>query len=253
MSTPSDRPAAPGEKTSMKSLVKGVVRRLGYDVVKWYPAEFEPRLDVLPRLLKAYFQDLVEANPDFFFIQVGAHDGVRLDPIRESILAFHPRGLLIEPMPDAFSRLRETYRSEPQLAFEQVAIGDEPGHLPFYSIKPGSEWRDLEVVASFDREHVKRFGVPEEYIEETTVEVVTFSSLLERCGIKDATLLQVDTEGYDYRVVKSALEAGLRPKIINYEHIHLSRNDQLRCKRMLFARGYRFVDLGLETLCCLDP
>lgn len=238
---------------SMKTLAKGLIRRFGYDVVRWYPDDFSPRLDVLDRLLSSYIDDLIKTVPDFFFIQVGAHDGIQLDPLRPIILNYHPRGLLIEPLPDVFAKLRENYRSEPQLLFEMVAIGDAPGRLPFYFVKPGVGLLEFEVMASFDRNHIKKFRVPDECIGEVELEVVTFSSILEKHGIRDVTLLQVDTEGFDYRVVKSALEAGLRPKIINYEHIHLSRDDQQKCKRLLYDAGYRFVDLGLETLCCLEP
>jgi hypothetical protein len=85
------------------------------------------------------------------------------------------------------------------------------------------------------------------------LEVTTLPSLLEKHSIKDVTLLQVDTEGYDYRVVKSALEAGIRPKLINYEHVHLNQADRLACKLMLYNAGYRFAEVVTDTLCYLNP
>jgi FkbM family methyltransferase len=237
---------------SMKDMVKGVIRCLGYDVVKWRPERFEPALDVLPRLLSAYIEDLVRTDPDFFFIQVGAHDGYELDALRPSILAHHPRGLLVEPLPDAMEKLRHNYRSEPQLLYEQVAISDEPGRLPFYSVRPGTGYRPLEVVASFSREHLTNFGVPEDVIDEQIIEVIDFATLLKRHDIRKVGLLMIDTEGYDYRVAKSALESGIRPELILYEYIILPRDTQDRCKRMLYDAGYRFIDLGLDTLCRLE-
>lgn len=237
---------------SMKALAKGVVRRLGYDVVKWRPERFEPALDVLPRLLSAYIEDFVRSDPDFFFIQVGANDGYELDPLRESILAHHPRGLLIEPLPDPMEKLRWNYRSEPQLLFDQVAIGDEPGRLPFYSVKPGTGYQALDIASSFSKAHLLKFGVPEDAIQEQIIEVIDFATLLKRHHIQKVGLLMIDTEGYDYRVVKSALDSGARPELILYEYIHLPRDVQDRCKRMLYDAGYRFIDLGLETLCRLE-
>jgi FkbM family methyltransferase len=228
-----------------------LIRQLGYDVVRYIPDQFLPPFDILPCFFRAYIGDLLESTPDFFFIQVGAHDGCEMDPIRESILAYHLRGLLIEPLPDAFAKLRENYRSEPQLIFENVAIGDEPGQVPFYRVKKGegAEW--WQVLAGFDKEHMISEGVPKELIEEIRVQMTTLPPLLQTHGIRDATLLQVDTEGYDFRIVKVAVDAGLRPKIINYEHVNLSRIEQNQCKHMLYDLGYRFLDVEIDTLCCL--
>ncbi len=235
----------------LKSLVKAALHPLGFDVVRYIPDQFLPPFDILPRFFRAYIGDMLEQDADFFFIQVGAHDGVEMDPIRESILAYHLRGLLIEPLPDAFARLRENYRSEPQLIFENVAIGDEPGRVPFYRVKEGKGGVDWQVLAGFDKAHMMYEGVPEGLIEEIPVEMATLPSLLEKHGIDRISLLQVDTEGHDFRIVKAALEAGLRPTLINYEHVNLSRIDQNRCKHMLYDLGYRLIDIGIDTLCCL--
>ncbi len=220
-------------------------------MVKYFPDEFLPPLDILPFFFKAYLRDFVAANPDFFLLQVGAHDGDATDPIRDAILAHHLRGLLIEPLPDVFSRLKENYKSETQLLFENVAIGDEPGRLPFYRIKPEATLEWGQTLAGFDRGHLISRGLPEEAIEEIYVEVVTIPSLLDKHGIKVVNMLQVDTEGFDYRIVKAVLNAGLRPEIINYEHCDISRAEQVECKRMLYDIGYRFTDVGIDTLCRL--
>ena len=72
--------------------------------------------------------------PDFFFVQIGAHDGIRDDPIRKYIVKSHWRGLLVEPVPHIFRKLVENYRDETQLIFENVAVAAHDGVMPFYTL-----------------------------------------------------------------------------------------------------------------------
>jgi hypothetical protein len=65
-------------------------------------------------------------------------------------------------------------------------------------------------------------------------------------------LLQIDVEGFDAKVVRAALDAGLRPPIIHYEHENLHPAEQVDCKRRLEAAGYRYIDVGRDTLALLD-
>jgi len=58
----------------------------------------------------------------------------------------------------------------------------------------------------------------------------------------------VDTEGFDCEIVRTALDAGLRPPIINYEFIQATRRDQTDCKQRLKQDGYSFIDIGRDTL-----
>ena len=44
------------------------------------------------------------------FVQVGANDGYRFDPLRKHIVAYHWPGLLIEPQPDVFAELKQNPR-----------------------------------------------------------------------------------------------------------------------------------------------
>jgi hypothetical protein len=78
--------------------------------------------------------------------------------------------------------------------------------------------------------------------------MLTLSSLLRKHGISDVGLLQIDTEGFDCRIVQSAIRSGLRPAIINYEHNHVRSTEQAACKRLLMEHGYDFVDVGIDTL-----
>jgi FkbM family methyltransferase len=182
-------------------------------------------------------------------LQVGANDGILDDPINHLVIAHNLAGLLIEPLPDLFAKLLETYSGQSQLAFENVAIGDRAGMAQIHRVKAGARVQEhLHGSASFSRQHLIKEGVPAELIEGWEVKVVTMSDLLTRHAIRRIDLLQVDVEGYDYEIVKSVFEIGLRPAIINYEHCHLVPQLRTKAKRMLVEHGYRFIEVGKDTL-----
>ena len=104
-------------------------------------------------------------------------------------------------------------------------------------------------IASFTRENLLAQGVPPEYIETLPVHGTSLQSLLAKHGINKVSLLQIDTEGYDFEVIKSAFDAGIFPDLINYEHCWLVPNTRFqKCKQMLDSHGYQFVETGKDTL-----
>src|SRR5262249_41430054 len=49
----------------------------------------------------------LQKRPDVAFLQIGAFDGRQGDPLYQFITRHHWRGVLVEPMPDAFAKLQE--------------------------------------------------------------------------------------------------------------------------------------------------
>src|SRR5215207_8561123 len=62
-------------------------------------------------LLKA----ISDETQDFYFVQIGANDGVMNDSLNPQIRKYGFRGCLVEPMPDVFNILQHNYRDQPQL------------------------------------------------------------------------------------------------------------------------------------------
>lgn len=71
-----------------------------------------------------YLQQIGVSYKDVTVVQIGAADGRSFDPLHGAITEFKWRGLLVEPLPDLYAALRETYRDHPQLRFENVAVDD---------------------------------------------------------------------------------------------------------------------------------
>jgi len=228
----------------LKAPIKSILRKAGFDIVRFVP-ELNRPFAILPLIVREH----IATGEPFFFVQVGANDGVVDDPLRDLILQHRLQGLLIEPLPDLFDELKRNYMDQPQLLFENVAILSRDGTIPIYRVRNDAvvhhHWHGI---ASFNRENLLKQGVPPEHIEILPVKGVSLKSLLAKHGIKTVTLLQVDTEGYDFQVISSVFDAGIFPKIINYEHCWLVPTVRFRCKQMLDTYGYQFVEVGKDTL-----
>jgi FkbM family methyltransferase len=222
--------------------------RLGYDIIRHVDMPTSP-FAVLDLVVASRVAD----GQKPILVQIGANDGVRADPVRHLILGYGLSGLLVEPLPDLFARLQANYAGHPNLEFEQCAIGDYDGQIPLYRVRPDPSLPDwLQGLASLNRNHLTsakfEFQEFDKYVEEVTVPVLTISSLLRKHSMSDVGLLQIDTEGFDCRIVQSTIRSGLRPAIINYEHNHVHAVELAACKRLLSESGYDFVDVGIDTL-----
>jgi FkbM family methyltransferase len=189
---------------------------------------------------------------DFYFIQIGAFDGITSDPIHKFVVRYGWSGVLVEPQPEAFRALQETYKSQSQLTFLNVAIAHESGKKGLYRIRDGAtrlpSWS--QQVASFDLDTVLKHGhdlpasdtrgIPniEKLVEIEQVNCITFDALLRELGVEEIDLLQIDVEGYDFEIIKMVDFERIKPWIICYEHIHLSQQQQKECIEHLTRYGY---------------
>jgi FkbM family methyltransferase len=189
---------------------------------------------------KAYFHLLdgyARCRHDFFFVQVGANDGIYNDPMYERVRANGWHGVLIEPQPDVFTRLKLNYEGCSGLVFENVAVTSDPGLVTLYRPKGGSHTGIATVLP--DRGDMK--GLELEEMERIQVPALRLNTVLHRHLPKRWDLLQIDTEGYDFEVIKMVEFDVTAPAIVVYEHRHLSLVDRWRCRRFLRKRGYSVV------------
>jgi FkbM family methyltransferase len=238
---------------AVKRLVRRAVESQGFEIVP-QTSENGPVADTLGLLI-----ELCQLkHGDGSVVQIGANDGVMGDPVRNTILRLGLPALLVEPLPDLFTRLKENYAGVPRLEFANVAISTEEGEATIFRIS--AEATHLPAwahgLASFDKSVLLRHrdwpgAGPDfaDWIQEVNVPVVTLRQLLDRHpGVARVLALQVDTEGHDFTVIRSAIEAGCRPPLINYEHKHLARSDQAACRDLLAENGYAFHSGRVDTI-----
>jgi FkbM family methyltransferase len=237
----------------MRSLAKQIAAFAGLQVRQLPSCILRDPSRELSFSLEMVAAPIARKSPSFTFIQVGAHDGSSNDPIREMIHAYGWRGVLIEPQKELFDRLVESYQSCPQLKFENVAVADEDGVRTLYRVPPGTpgvpDWASQ--LASFDlktvRFHKKWIPNIDNLIEEVPVKCLSIKTIAERNGLDDVGLVQIDAEGYDFEIVKSIPFEVMKPKIVAFEHAHLSKADFNKCCQLLVQRGYRIAVGDVDT------
>jgi FkbM family methyltransferase len=208
-----------------------------------------------PKLIRAF----ADAYPEAFFIEIGSNDGEQHDHLRPFILSRSWRGIMVEPVPYVFQRLRRHYGGLDRVVLENVAIADRDGRRPFYHLaEAGGRDRErlpswYDGIGSFSREgvlaHADQIPDIRKRLVRTEVPCLTFESLCRRHRAGRVDLLLVDAEGYDWEILRQIDFHARRPRLLIYEHYHLHASDQAQCREHLERLGYETEEEGFDTLC----
>lgn len=257
---PSPSPGRSGPVTDRLGRVTAALRaRLPYDSrLRTFLRRTHRALRPLPPAdpLRAVIDEFARSHPGAFFVQVGSNDGEQLDPLRRAILERQWAGIMVEPVPYVFERLRDNYGGQPGIVLENAAIADRDGvrelyHLPQASDPELPQWYDA--LASFHKDVVlkhKQF-IPdiEDRVRALEVPCLTFDSLCRKHRVTRIDVVQIDTEGYDFEIVK-LLDLGRRhPTLVMFEHLHLDAATHQECLAHVRAHGYETLHNGMDTLC----
>jgi FkbM family methyltransferase len=200
-----------------------------------------PIITAKPQLLARSWLPFVVAHellnkPDMTFLQIGAFDGEADDDLHDLIVKHALRGVLVEPQPAAFARLQKTYRDQPQVTLLQAAISDRDGVCDFYCRRG-----EASMAASFDPNHLRRHGIPDDQIVRQQVACRTAHSALRVAGLERVDLIQIDAEGCDWPIIRSIDFTRIRPAILRFEYRHMRASEADACLELLAGHGYRFL------------
>ena len=189
------------------------------------------------------------------FIQVGANDGFTGDNIFWFIKYHLWSGILIEPVGYLFEKLKRTYKHcSNQLFFENVAISEKDEIKEFYYIENFQEDQQypewLKQLGSFKKEHVEwvEKAYPGLQMKAEKINCVLLTSLVEKYNYHNLDFLYIDVEGYDFEIIKSIDFSKLNPRLIYYEHRHLSSEDKENSKKFLTEKGYDIIAGEFDNL-----
>ncbi|MCB0665077.1 MAG: FkbM family methyltransferase [Saprospiraceae bacterium] len=254
----------------LKNLFKSARRKLLFYLsagnnpiyIGYYKYIYKPK----PGSLAHHLSLLSENIEDLFVVQVGANDGMTHDPIHKFIKRDQWRGVLLEPQVPVFRKyLARLYRDQEGVEVVNAALGTNDGEASLYCIG-FSDARWATGLASFDRSvlekafssgHVQRqvkkegIEIPDneaEKIVEVKVPVLTVDTLVEKFDIRKIDLLQVDTEGFDFEIIKLFDLHKIKPRAISYENMHLSPQDRTACEDYLNEHNYTIRHFGGNTL-----
>ena len=196
-------------------------------------------------------------TPEPTFVEIGANDGISHDHLRPYVMRGRWRGVMVEPVPAICDRLRANYADVERVAVENSAISVEDGEIGLWVVDPGGAERRLpewiEAIGSVSREVVLRHAaeIPDiaHRLRKVSVPCLAFGSLLDKHGIGDPDLIVIDTEGHDAEIVRGIDVRRRRPRMLVYEHFHLSDEDLERTRTELTELGYRVIEEGFDSWC----
>jgi hypothetical protein len=83
----------------------------------------------------------------------------------------------------------------------------------------------------------------------TPVRCITFESLCRLHRVEAVDLIEIDTEGYDFEVIKLIDLDRFRPRLVIYEHLHLEPDARAECSEHMRRHGYEEISDVLNTAC----
>ena len=231
----------------MKSLLRQMARRFGYEIRKAPLPNFEsvPVFDLAIHYL------LATRGEKLTFIEVGANDGRFGDPLRSYIMKYPWRGTLIEPQPDVFERLKANYSEfDGRISFENVAIANDPTPIHLYRL-PANSLKSSEfattVVSRNEKITSKLLGVNANELEQITVPTARLNDIVLKYQLFNLDILQLDTEGFDWDVLQTLDLTKYKPLLIRFEHGHLSPKVIVKMTQHLNSHGYLLNYGGFES------
>ena len=194
------------------------------------------------------------SRPDFFFIQVGANDGIIADDLRPLIKKYDLRGVCVEPLKDKFDSLCENYKDYPKVEPLHAALHPTDSVATMYRIDQTIEnlpgW--AQGIGSFNREHLssrlKKMGGTDDYILAEQVPCVRFEQIFEKANVDHCELMQIDAEGFDFEVIKMIDMQNIRPAVIRFEIKCLSPEDKTACLKYLADNNYKMIYARVDVI-----
>lgn len=205
------------------------------------------------------------------FVQVGASDGLRWDPLRKHIIKNGWSGVFIEPLPPVFELLKKNYayvKKRQSLTFVNAAISHTSGNnLTFWTCSE-SFLRGLNI----DRQlyWLRMSSLQYDFLA-NKIESVTGKKATANCIVKIDTpikmlpeiidqhlggrtpdLLFIDAEGHDDSVIYGLSHSPYKPRWIIYESTALGASRSADLKKHLIEQGYKLSVLGSDTLASLE-
>jgi len=250
----------------MKGWVKGKIKQWfnskGYSIERNYSAMVKHGKGAELRFGIAEFaiESLIRNSTKPVVVQIGAFDGKSNDFLYDYLHRFDTKAILVEPQPEAFKLLQQNFRGINGAVLENAAMAHKDGVMQLYRIKTEyhKSFRLAPQLASFERQHLVNAlsikslkGLPEdrsECIESIDVPSLTFDSLMAKHELNTLDVLQIDTEGFDWEIVKMIDFKRIKPILINFEIAHLTYKEVDQAIDLLATQGYMTLIYGINMV-----
>lgn len=223
---------------------------------------YKPRPDTIEVYLDKYSRE----HKPVTFLQVGANDGFINDPLHKFIKRDNWNGVLLEPLPDVFNDfLVKLHRKRPGIMAINAALDQNDGTRLLYKLSISKE-RWATGLSSFNREllvkklrdgsmkkNLQRQGIAlpdnkDDCIISDEVATISPATLLKKFDGGDLDLLAIDTEGFDYEILKMLDLNRIAPEVIIYEEAVFDEKTAKECRDYLKSHGYSCQSIKRDVL-----
>ena len=185
-------------------------------------------------------------------LQIGANDGAQNDFMQDIYKKNFIEAVLVEPQRMVFEQLCLKYPSNPRIKTVNFAITSNGEELKLFRLPQNVGTVKTDVLASFDRRYIeswrRRLGLDCE-IEEEVVRGTTIKELLRLTSWDSVDVIIIDTEGYDYEIVKTLPSLQAQPFLLVFEHINLQQDDKLASIKFVQDMGYSVIWMETDIVC----
>ena len=194
-------------------------------------------------------------NENFNVVNIGANNGKTGDFLYELIhLNSNWKVLFVEPVPYLFEELKSNFiNNESRFYFENIAINDGSEQF-FYTVKKeillDKKFPDWAIqLSSFDKNNIlKHLGNDaEKFIDTKTIKGIDLISLLQKYQLQP-DIIQIDTEGYDWKILSQYDLTNSHISIILFEKRHLSESEITNAMKNL-SEKYKVFCFDEDLLC----
>lgn len=258
-------------KSKAKAFYKGMIFRMSANnnpvFTSFYKHFYKPERGSIDEFTSLFSKSREQVT----VVQIGANDGINNDPIHKFIKRDNWHGVLLEPQKYVFEKyLKPLYRKTKSIVPLNAALDTNDGTKPIYKISiSNSRW--ATGLTSFNKsvlEEAIRSGYiekqavkegcqlpanSEDIIAEESVECICTESLVKKYRLDKIDWLQIDTEGFDFEIIKMFNISVTRPAVIVYENLHFSQEHQDECINHLKSNGYECINFGPNTLAMRKP
>jgi FkbM family methyltransferase len=175
-------------------------------------------------------------------VDVGAHKG---ETIKLFLKHFKPKKIIsFEASPKNFSKLNKKINRirqrfpKTKIIIENIGLGEFKKSLQFKQVNESSSSTFAKI--NFDSNYYKKkkiyLGIKEnkDYFKAETIEVIPLASYLIDRNIDTISILKIDTEGYEYEILRGLDNEFSKIKLIFFEHHYEN----------MISKSYTFTDIN---------
>ena len=199
-----------------------------------------------------FVDKIIQKNKLKKIIQIGSNDGVVDDYIKQIIEKFNLEGILVEPAPEPFKKLKENYKSLNNVTLINKALDKENSEKNFYLVDEKFEknyHENISVLSSFNKDHLIKWGVKSSHIKLINIECINWSKLFESFNFQDVQIICIDAEGYDHILVQDLLNTTKARPVIVFEWVNIPNNELKKTFTILKENEYKFLKFQKDLIC----